>query len=773
MTKIRLEAEALTLQNYVRESLDFASSGVAAKLPKGSGTITTTLGPDFSAGLYNIVVTYFDENDGRSQMEMRVGGQLVDSWVLDKDPNVAAGYVTVQRTVATGQRLAAGTTIELKGTQNKGEFARVDYIELERVGDALTPSNTAPSAVNDSATTTAQQPVTINVLSNDGDVDGDALTVTNFTNLTAAGGSVSLNTDKTLTYTPSASYSGSDSFSYSISDGRGGTDTATVAVQVNATTPPSPPPSSGGAKIRLEAESLTLQNYVRENLDFASAGTSVKLPGGSGTITTTLGQNFSAGLYNIAVTYFDENDGRSQMEMRIGGRLVDSWVLDKDPNVAAGHVTVQRTVALDQTLAPGTTIELKGTKNKGEFARVDYIELERVGDAPVAPGPSPDPNDGGVILNLQKNVALSPLFGALGTPRIMPLGDSITVGQHSQSPVPGAYRIQFWNRSVANGLTIDFVGSQNNGTGSLPDGDHSGFGGRKINDITSIVNKGEISQYPSDAILLMIGTNDANSGSTGTEMRDRLSTLIDTITNVAPDTYLFVSSIPPVDDPKGAASAVKNIPIYNALIPNLVEQKSNQGKRVFYVNAGGSLELEDLNGTNSLTAGLVDGVHPTAAGYSNLGDAWYNQIFNPRLLTSSNLEGTQFADRLIGNSSSNVLRGNGGRDQLTGGGGADIFDYKDPTHGIDTVTDFGSDDVFRISAAGFGGGLMSNMTLDNLSFITGSNPNALASSATFLYDTVSNLLSFDRDGTGSSAAFGIATLTNGYSLQASQIDIVA
>ncbi|MGB3295726.1 MAG: GDSL-type esterase/lipase family protein, partial [Phormidesmis sp.] len=443
-------------------------------------------------------------------------------------------------------------------------------------------------------------------------------------------------------------------------------------------------------------------------------------------------------------------------------------------------VTVQRTVATSLALATGTTIELKGTKNQGEFARVDYIELERVGDMPPgpspapSPGPSPTPENGsGVILNLQTNVALSPIFGAADTPRLLPLGDSITAGVHGASSVPGGYRIQFWDRSVADGLAIDFVGSENSKSGSLTDGAHAGFPGRRIDQTTDWVNSGNLSRYPADAILLMIGTNDANSGISGANMRSRLSTLIDAISSKAPNTHLFVSSIPPFDTPKGTAKEAENADIYNALIPDLVAQKASQGKQVSYVNAGGSLSVGDINGDNSFTTDLDDGIHPSAKGYDKLGDAWYNLVFNPKPLTGSNLEGTQFADRLIGNGSSNILRGNGGQDQLTGGGGSDVFDYKKPTEGTDKITDFGSDDIFRISAAGFGGGLINNIGLDSSSFILGSNPVAIASKATFLYDTNSNTLSFDQDGTGNTAALGIATLTNGYMLQSNQIDIVA
>lgn len=90
--------------------------------------------------------------------------------------------------------------------------------------------NRAPDAVNDSATTNEDAPVTVSVKSNDTDPDGDTLTITAVTQGTK--GSVSINAGSTVTYTPNANANGSDSFTYTISDGRGGVDTATVAVTI-------------------------------------------------------------------------------------------------------------------------------------------------------------------------------------------------------------------------------------------------------------------------------------------------------------------------------------------------------------------------------------------------------------------------------------------------------------------------------------------------------------------------------------------------------------
>ncbi len=89
--------------------------------------------------------------------------------------------------------------------------------------------NDAPAAVADSATTNEDTPVTINVLANDTDVDGDSLIVTG---ATASNGTVVVNADNTLSFTPASNFSGTALIQYSISDGKGGTSSAQLSVTV-------------------------------------------------------------------------------------------------------------------------------------------------------------------------------------------------------------------------------------------------------------------------------------------------------------------------------------------------------------------------------------------------------------------------------------------------------------------------------------------------------------------------------------------------------------
>ncbi|WP_188315810.1 Ig-like domain-containing protein, partial [Chitinophaga agrisoli] len=98
----------------------------------------------------------------------------------------------------------------------------------------VTPVNDAPVAVRDSVDVTEDLSSTGNVLTNDSDPEGDALTASLVT--APVNGAVVLNADGSFTYTPNANYTGLDSLIYQACDN--GTpslcDTATLVFNVSA-----------------------------------------------------------------------------------------------------------------------------------------------------------------------------------------------------------------------------------------------------------------------------------------------------------------------------------------------------------------------------------------------------------------------------------------------------------------------------------------------------------------------------------------------------------
>ena len=99
--------------------------------------------------------------------------------------------------------------------------------------DSTTITNHPPAAHDDTASAIrGGAAVTINVLVNDTDSNGDTLSIKSGSLTTPThGGTVTISSGK-ITYTPPANYSGTETFDYTVTDGHGGEDTATVTVTI-------------------------------------------------------------------------------------------------------------------------------------------------------------------------------------------------------------------------------------------------------------------------------------------------------------------------------------------------------------------------------------------------------------------------------------------------------------------------------------------------------------------------------------------------------------
>src|SRR4030095_15247498 len=109
--------------------------------------------------------------------------------------------------------------------------ARFTYTVSDGQGGTATASvnvtvngvNDAPTPSSDSIETATNTPIVLapgELLANDSDPDGDALSIISVGN--AAHGTVMRNSDGDITFTPTAGYSGPGSFVYTVSDGHGG-----------------------------------------------------------------------------------------------------------------------------------------------------------------------------------------------------------------------------------------------------------------------------------------------------------------------------------------------------------------------------------------------------------------------------------------------------------------------------------------------------------------------------------------------------------------------
>ncbi|MBE9398759.1 tandem-95 repeat protein [Pontibacterium sp. N1Y112] len=181
----------------------------SANTAAGSAVTIPALSNDYDMDGDNLAITGTSGVNGSAQVS---GGNIVYT------PNTGfSGIETFSYTISDGN-----------GASDTGTVS---------VNVAAAPSNSAPVAWNDTATTDQGSAVTIPVLSNDYDADGDTISITGTSGVY---GSIQISGGNIL-FTPVSGFSGTENFTYAISDGHGGTDTATVTVTVNASSTNSAP----------------------------------------------------------------------------------------------------------------------------------------------------------------------------------------------------------------------------------------------------------------------------------------------------------------------------------------------------------------------------------------------------------------------------------------------------------------------------------------------------------------------------------------------------
>ncbi|OPZ27085.1 MAG: GDSL-like Lipase/Acylhydrolase [Lentisphaerae bacterium ADurb.BinA184] len=224
-------------------------------------------------------------------------------------------------------------------------------------------------------------------------------------------------------------------------------------------------------------------------------------------------------------------------------------------------------------------------------------------------------------------VALALAGATVAAPiRIMPLGDSLTRGLNGVGNVPGGYRTSLYNQLTtdsgwfqANG--VDFVGTASDNadpfpptapdTDWLPDSDHEGHGGQRIDQAQAGI-LGWLAATNPAIVLMHLGTNDVAQDYSLAAAPSRLDTLIGTIATASPDTHVVVAQIIP------STSVGENAQIqsFNSAIPGIVASHQAAGHLVTSVDM-----YSAVTPTN-----MVDTYHPGKAGYDEMADAWFAAI---------------------------------------------------------------------------------------------------------------------------------------------------
>jgi uncharacterized delta-60 repeat protein len=224
----------------VNDQIQYAPAANA----NGVATVTYTAS-DNNGGTANstLAITINPNNDApvatadTANMDEDAAPITID--VLANDSDVDGDSLVISNASADeGTATVVNNQIQYTPAANTNGIATVIYTASDNNGGTanstlaitINPINDAPVATADTATMNEDAaPITIDVLANDSDVDGDGLVISN---TTADVGAVSV-VNNQIQYTPAANANGVATVTYTASDNNGGTASSTVAITIN------------------------------------------------------------------------------------------------------------------------------------------------------------------------------------------------------------------------------------------------------------------------------------------------------------------------------------------------------------------------------------------------------------------------------------------------------------------------------------------------------------------------------------------------------------
>eukprot|EP00339_Tiarina_fusa_P012599 CAMPEP_0117056810 /NCGR_PEP_ID=MMETSP0472-20121206/39420_1 /TAXON_ID=693140 ORGANISM="Tiarina fusus, Strain LIS" /NCGR_SAMPLE_ID=MMETSP0472 /ASSEMBLY_ACC=CAM_ASM_000603 /LENGTH=1833 /DNA_ID=CAMNT_0004773411 /DNA_START=181 /DNA_END=5678 /DNA_ORIENTATION=+ len=205
-------------------------------------TITDTTGLSNTATVNIIVNPIVDPIVAVADSDTTLEDQSVIIDVVGNDENIDGSFSVTGSTDPSNGVIVLNPDETITYTPNPN-FVGIDTFTYTITSDVdsgnsdtatvtidVTSVNDPLVAENDSEITDEDVPVTIDVLSNDSNIDNDPITMS--ISSQATNGVAVVNGDNTITYTPNPNYNGSDSFEYTISGG-GDSDTAIVDIAIN------------------------------------------------------------------------------------------------------------------------------------------------------------------------------------------------------------------------------------------------------------------------------------------------------------------------------------------------------------------------------------------------------------------------------------------------------------------------------------------------------------------------------------------------------------
>lgn len=552
-----------------------------------------------------------------------------------------------------------GTVTFLDGTG--APTGTMTFVEIENV---LRDPNLPPTAGPDVAETPEDTAVTIPVLGNDADPDGQPLTVTT---ATALNGTVVINPNGSLTYMPNPDYNGPDTITYTVTDPDGNTDTTTVAMTV---TP------ANDAPVAADDGSTTSFNTP---VTFAVLGNDTDVDGDTLTIQGTPTSADGTVTVNPDGTLtFMPNPGFT------GSAAIAYTVVDAEGLTD----TAVWTVNVGTTPPPTRDGYVRGTEGGDliDSTYVDPFDADRV-DSNDAILPGDAPNDDRILAGAGNDTVRSGtgsdsveggagndiLVGAGGHDTLLgQTGDDILVGQTGNDSIIGGDG----NDSVRGGTGDDVIDTSGGGAAPLPDQDYPGL-------------------YPADTdpandLDTVYGGTGNDSITTGDDAdfvsggwgNDRLDGGFDNDTldgNQGNDSIIGAEGADLIDGGYGDDLVYGG---YGPGVPDAVNIRDDQG------------DLRPQNGNDSIRGGIGNDTIFGMDDDDTIDGGQDNDL----------IDGGIDEDLITGGTGNDTIIGGQGVDTLSGGNDRDTFLIGTPTDGLGDVINGneGGDDFDTLDLRGSG-----------------------------------------------------------------------
>lgn len=194
--------------------------------------------------------------------------------------------------------------------------------------------------------------------------------------------------------------------------------------------------------------------------------------------------------------------------------------------------------------------------------------------------------------------------------RILCIGDSIVEG----GPRSGNWRFPLWERLLASGYFIEYLGSRTTET-RIGEMRHEGYGGRSVQFLAEHLEHAFPEPAP-DIVLIHAGHNNDAATNPVPEMLTATERLILHARAANPHVIVLLAQvIPSLKLPK-----YSYIPEFNAALPVLTAGLSTADSPIHLV--------DQATGFDPATDTLDDRVHPNAAGRAKIIDRWFEALIN-------------------------------------------------------------------------------------------------------------------------------------------------